>query len=253
MLTIKDITVKFGGLTAVNKMNMTVEKGKIHSLIGPNGAGKTTLFNVITRVVQPVGGEVIYKDENLLDISAEEIIFRNIARTFQNLQLFQGCDVYSNLYSGFVHNYKRGMFSLVLGKHRPFVKDVHEKILAAAEMMQISGMLKLYPSQLSYGVLKRVELARAMISDPEILLLDEPAAGLNMDETEELNEILLNLNKSGKTILLVEHDMNLVMKVSDRITVMNFGARIAEGTPKEISENKEVIKVYLGEDEDAAG
>lgn len=252
MLEIKDVTVKFGGLTAVDQMNVSVEKGKIHSLIGPNGAGKTTLFNVITRVIQPTAGSVDFKNEPLLDLRAEEIVFRGIARTFQNLQLFQACNIFDNIYSGWVHNYKKGMLSLAAGKHIPFGKDARDKIYAVAELMQISKMLQFYPSQLSYGVLKRVEIARALISEPELLLLDEPAAGLNMDETEELNEILVKLNGNGKTILLVEHDMNLVMKISDRITVMNFGAKIAEGTPTEIANNKEVIKVYLGDDEDAA-
>jgi len=252
MLDIKDVTVKFGGLTAVNQMNITVEKGKIHSLIGPNGAGKTTLFNVITRVIQPVCGRVSFKGDELLGLRAEDIIFRGVARTFQNLQLFQGSNIYDNIYSGWVHNYRKGMLSLAAGKHLAFGKDARDKIHAVAELMQISGMLKFYPAQLSYGVLKRVEIARALISDPQLLLLDEPAAGLNMDETSELNDILVKLNREGKTILLVEHDMNLVMKISDRITVMNFGAKIAEGNPVEIANNREVIKVYLGDDEDAA-
>jgi branched-chain amino acid transport system ATP-binding protein len=233
-------------------MNIFVEKGKIHSLIGPNGAGKTTLFNVITRVIQPVCGRVSFKGEQLLDLRTEDIIFCGVARTFQNLQLFQGSSIYDNIYSGWVHNYRKEMLSLVAGKHRAFGKDSRDKIHAVAELMQISGMLQFYPAQLSYGVLKRVEIARALISDPQLLLLDEPAAGLNMDETSELNDILVKLNREGKTILLVEHDMNLVMKISDCITVMNFGAKIAEGTPVEIANNKEVIKVYLGDDEDAA-
>ena len=252
MLDINNVTVKFGGLTAVDKMALTVDKGEIHSLIGPNGAGKTTLFNVITRVVQPVDGRVAYKDESLLDLQAEQIVFRGIARTFQNLQLFQMSNIYDNIYSGWVHNFQHGVLSLATGRHRAFQTAARDKIHEVAEMMQISSYLKFYPAQLSYGVLKRVEIARAIISEPELLLLDEPAAGLNMEETDELNTILLKLKDEGKTIFLVEHDMNLVMKISDRITVMNFGAKIAEGTPAEISANPEVIKVYLGEDADAA-
>ena len=253
MLDIKDVTVKFGGLTAVDRMTLSVEKGEIHSLIGPNGAGKTTLFNAITRVIQPSGGNIGYNGESLLSLRAEEIVFKRIARTFQNLQLFQMSSIYDNIYSGWVHNYRHGILSLAAGRHKPFGRAAQDKIHEVAELMQIGGFLQFYPAQLSYGVLKRVEIARAIISDPELLLLDEPAAGLNMDETAELNEILLKLKGEGRTIFLVEHDMNLVMKVSDRITVMNFGAKIAEGRPEEIAGNREVIKVYLGDDADAAG
>ena len=251
MLEVKGITVKFGGLTAVKSMNMTVEKGKIHSLIGPNGAGKTTLFNVITRVINPVEGEVFYKGEPLIKLSAEEIISRKISRTFQNLQLFNGMNVYENIYSGYVNNYKKGIFSVLLKKNKNFDSETREKILYVSELLQIKNRLGSYPSQLSYGLLKRVEIARALISDPDLLLFDEPAAGLNHTETSEVEDIFELVNRQGKTILLVEHDMALVMKVSDKITVMSFGEKIAEGTPAEVANDPQVIRVYLGEREDA--
>ena len=251
MLEVKGITVKFGGLTAVKSMNMTVEKGKIHSLIGPNGAGKTTLFNVITRVINPVEGEVFYKGEPLIKLSAEEIIPRKISRTFQNLQLFNGMNVYENIYSGYVNNYKKGIFSVLLKKNKNFDSETREKILYVSELLQIKNRLGSYPSQLSYGLLKRVEIARALISDPELLLFDEPAAGLNHTEKSEVEDIFEMVNRQGKTILLVEHDMALVMKVSDKITVMSFGEKIAEGTPAEVANDPQVIRVYLGEREDA--
>jgi len=251
MLEVKGITVKFGGLTAVKSMNMTVEKGKIHSLIGPNGAGKTTLFNVITRVINPVEGEVFYKGEPLIKLSAEEIISRKISRTFQNLQLFNGMNVYENIYSGYVNNYKKGIFSVLLKKNKNFDSETREKILYVSELLQIKNRLGSYPSQLSYGLLKRVEIARALISDPELLLFDEPAAGLNHTEKSEVEDIFEMVNRQGKTILLVEHDMALVMKVSDKITVMSFGEKIAEGTPAEVANDPQVIRVYLGEREDA--
>lgn len=251
MLEVKGITVKFGGLTAVKSMNMTVEKGKIHSLIGPNGAGKTTLFNVITRVINPVEGEVFYKGEPLIKLSAEEIISRKISRTFQNLQLFNGMNVYENIYSGYVNNYKKGIFSVLLKKNKKFDSETREKILYVSELLQIKNRLGSYPSQLSYGLLKRVEIARALISDPELLLFDEPAAGLNHTEKSEVEDIFELVNRQGKTILLVEHDMALVMKVSDKITVMSFGEKIAEGTPAEVANDPQVIRVYLGEREDA--
>ena len=251
MLEIKNVTVNFGGLKAVDNMEMCVEKGSIHSLIGPNGAGKTTLFNVITRVIEPANGSISFKGDLLLNCKAEDINFKGITRTFQNLQLFQGMTVYDNIYSGLVHKYEYGIFSLLIGKQKSFVNKAKDRVHAIAEILQIKNVLYYYPSQLSYGILKRVEIARAIISDPEILLLDEPAAGLNLDETSELDEVLTQLNNQGKTILLVEHDMNLVMKISHKISVMNFGTKIAEGTPSEVANNKEVIKVYLGEDEDA--
>jgi len=251
MLEVKGITVKFGGLTAVKSMDMTVEKGKIHSLIGPNGAGKTTLFNVITRVINPVEGEVFYKGEPLIKLSAEEIISRKISRTFQNLQLFNGMNVYENIYSGYVNNYKKGIFSVLLKKNKNFDSETREKILYVSELLQIKNRLGSYPSQLSYGLLKRVEIARALISDPDLLLFDEPAAGLNHTETSEVEDIFELVNRQGKTILLVEHDMALVMKVSDKITVMSFGEKIAEGTPAEVANDPQVIRVYLGEREDA--
>ena len=251
MLEVKGITVKFGGLTAVKSMDMTVEKGKIHSLIGPNGAGKTTLFNVITRVINPVEGEVFYKGEPLIKLSAEEIISRKISRTFQNLQLFNGMNVYENIYSGYVNNYKKGIFSVLLKKNKNFDSETREKILYVSELLQIKNRLGSYPSQLSYGLLKRVEIARALISDPDLLLFDEPAAGLNHTEKSEVEDIFELVNRQGKTILLVEHDMALVMKVSDKITVMSFGEKIAEGTPAEVANDPQVIRVYLGEREDA--
>lgn len=252
MLDIKDVTVKFGGLTAVKNMSMTIEKGKIHSLIGPNGAGKTTLFNVITGVVTPVKGEVIFEDENLLNYKSEEIIYKGITRTFQNLQLFNFLNVYENIYSGIVHNFKEDIFQIINGKSKTFEKEIRCKILEVAELLGIKNRLSSYPSQLSYGILKRIEIARAIVSEPQMILFDEPAAGLNPEETSEIEDIFRLINKKKDiTILLVEHDMSLVMNISDKITVMSFGEKIAEGSPDEIANNEEVIKVYLGENENA--
>ncbi|OQY09245.1 MAG: ABC transporter ATP-binding protein [Marinitoga sp. 4572_148] len=252
MLDIKDVTVKFGGLTAVKNMSMTIEKGKIHSLIGPNGAGKTTLFNVITGVVTPIKGEVIFEDENLLNYKSEEIIYKGITRTFQNLQLFNFLNVYENIYSGIVHNFKGDIFQIITGKSKIFEKEIRCKILEVAELLGIKNRLSSYPSQLSYGILKRIEIARAIVSEPQMILFDEPAAGLNPEETSEIEDIFRLINKKKDiTILLVEHDMSLVMNISDKITVMSFGEKIAEGSPDEIANNEEVIKVYLGENENA--
>jgi len=251
MLEIKNVTVSFGGLKAVNDFSMNVEEGKIHSLIGPNGAGKTTLFNVITRIINPQQGDIIFKGESLNDLHPHDVIQKRISRTFQNLQLFQSMNVFQNIYSGIVYQYNKSFFSIFSGSRVAFERDATDKVLEVAEMFDIKNRLSSYPSQLSYGILKRVEMARAVISDPVLLLLDEPAAGLNYLETEEIKDIIKMVNKNGKTVLLVEHDMNVVMNVSNVITVMNFGKKIAEGTPEEISNNEEVIKVYLGEEEHA--
>lgn len=251
MLEIKNVTVSFGGLIAVKDMTMNVKKGIIHSLIGPNGAGKTTLFNVITRVVQPIKGDVFFQERSLMELRPDQIIYEGISRTFQNLQLFNGMNVYDNILSGYIHNYNKNIFYLFSKSKSQFEAEARERILEISELLQIKDRLNSYPASLPYGILKRVEIARAIVSDPKILLFDEPAAGLNHNETSEIRDIMKLLKNQGKTILLVEHDMNLVMKVSDKITVMSFGEKIAEGTPEEIGNNEEVIKVYLGESENA--
>ncbi|POR03565.1 ABC transporter ATP-binding protein [Alkalispirochaeta sphaeroplastigenens] len=251
MLEIANVGVSFGGLIAVNDFSMTVEKGTIHALIGPNGAGKTTLFNSITRVGPRTYGKVYYKGENITALPDYQMIHKGIARTFQNLHLFNGMTVYENLYAGYAYHYQKMFPSIFFGGHKKFIEEVNAKILEVAAEVGIYPYLSQFPSQLSYGILKKVEIARAIISRPEMLLLDEPAAGLNHQETEELDVVLTDMKKQGMTILLVEHDMDIVMKISDRITVINFGKKIAEGTPAEIARDPEVIRVYLGGDNNA--
>ncbi len=251
MLDVKNVTVRFGGLYAVRKMNITIKQGEIHALIGPNGAGKTTLFNVITRNLTPEEGSVSFCGKDISKLDSVKMIDIGIARTFQNLQLYQGMNIYDNIASGYMYTYKKSIVSLALGEHLKFAGIVKEQVMRTAELLGISHVLAYYPSQLSYGVLKRVELARALIADPKLLMLDEPVAGLNDEETGVINDILKKLNKNGITILLVEHDMNMVMAISDSISVMNFGKKIAEGVPAEIAADSEVIRVYLGEDQNA--
>jgi branched-chain amino acid transport system ATP-binding protein len=251
MLDVQNVTVRFGGLYAVQKMNINIKQGEIHALIGPNGAGKTTLFNVITRNLTPEEGSVSFCGKDISKLDPVKMIGIGIARTFQNLQLYQGMNIYDNIASGYMYTYKKSIASLALGKHIPFAVKVKEQVMQTAELLGLSHVLAYFPSQLSYGVLKRVELARALIAEPKLLMLDEPVAGLNDEETGVINEILKKLNKSGITILLVEHDMNMVMAISDIISVMNFGKKIAEGVPEKIATDPEVIRVYLGEDHDA--
>ncbi|MFP4267213.1 MAG: ABC transporter ATP-binding protein [Spirochaetaceae bacterium] len=226
---------------------MTVEKGTIHALIGPNGAGKTTLFNSITRIGPRTYGKVFFKGEDITKLPDYLMIHKGIARTFQNLQLFGKMTVYENLYAGYAFNFQKSFPSIFARAHKTFEEELRERIVSVAETMGITAVLANIPENLSYGMQKRVEIARAIISEPELLLLDEPAAGLTFHETEELDQILFDLSRNrGMSILLVEHDMDIVMKISDRISVMSFGKKIAEGTPKEIAGNPEVIKVYLG-------
>ncbi len=246
MLETRNVTVRFGGLTAVKDMSMKVQPGTIHSLIGPNGAGKTTLFNVISRIIEPTSGEVLFNGESLNGLSSDKVIYKGISRTFQNLQLFRNTTVYENIYSGLVHEYKGRELPFVPGAGKRFMDETRDRVLEVAEMLGIKDRLGSFPASLPYGILKRVELARALVSKPKMLLLDEPAAGLNNDETKEIDEVFQKVNASGVTMLLVEHDMNMVMKVSHMITVMNFGEKVAEGTPKQIASNPKVIEVYLG-------
>jgi len=247
MLQIKDVTVKFGGLTAVKNMNFEVKENEIHSLIGPNGAGKTTVFNAITGVVDTAGGDVLLGGKSLLTLNTNQMIYQGLARTFQNLQLFRFMSVYENIYAGYVHKYKKSFISVFFKQNAAFDHgEAFHRVMDVADMLHIRERLGSFPDQLPYGILKRVELARAMASDPQLILFDEPAAGLTNEETKEVIDVIKLLQKKGKTILLVEHDMNLVMNVSDRITVMNFGEKIAEGKPQDVANNPEVIKVYLG-------
>ncbi|MFP4644093.1 MAG: ABC transporter ATP-binding protein [Spirochaetales bacterium] len=252
MLEVAKVGVRFGGIVAVDDFSMTVEQGTIHALIGPNGAGKTTLFNSITQIGPKTSGKVYFKGEDITELPDHRMIHKGIARTFQNLQLFSKMTVYENLYAGFAFRFSKSFSSIFFGAHKPFVKDVDRRIADVARRMGIRSVLFNIPENLSYGTQKRVEIARAIISAPSMLLLDEPAAGLTHGETEELDAVLYDLSRNeGITILLVEHDMSIVMKISDRISVMNFGKKIAEGAPGEIASNPEVIRVYLGGEESA--
>lgn len=252
MLEIANVGVTFGGLVAVDDFSMTVEKGTIHALIGPNGAGKTTLFNSITRIGPRTSGKVFFKGEDITRLPDHRMIHKGIARTFQNLQLFAKMTVYENLYAGYAFHFRKAFPTIFFGGHTRFAEEVDARISSVAETMGVTSVLFNIPENLSYGMQKRVEIARAIISEPEMLLLDEPAAGLTYQETEELDAVLADLSKNkGMSILLVEHDMDIVMKISDRISVMSFGKKIAEGTPSEIANNAEVIRVYLGEETSA--
>ncbi len=248
-MEVKDITVRFGGLIATSQITMDIEQGKIHSLIGPNGAGKTTMFNVITRVIKPNEGEILFDGESLLKLKPHEIIQSGIARTFQNLEIFKMMTVRDNFLVGEHVNINTRLTNEIFQTKRALSEESrsNDKASQIAEFLGLKNRLNSLTGMLPYGLQKMVEIGRALISSPRLLLLDEPAAGLNPSETEFLKEVIREIKAQGVTILLVEHDMSLVMDISDYITVMNFGKKIAQGIPQEIRTDPEVIKAYLGE------
>lgn len=248
MLTINRLTVQFGGLTAVNDLSFEVPEGQIYSLIGPNGAGKTTVFNAISRFY-PAKGEILFQGINLLKLPAHQIVTQGIARTFQNIELFHGHTVLDNLLVAQHHRLPSGFLaqSLRLPGVRRDERQARERAQGILAFLQIENYAKALIEELSLGTLKVVELARALVMNPKLLLLDEPVAGMNPEESQHVSTIIRNIRDTlGITILLVEHDMSMVMSISDNILVMNFGKRLCEGTPDFVRNHPEVIEAYLG-------
>ncbi|MEM7226779.1 MAG: ABC transporter ATP-binding protein [Pseudomonadota bacterium] len=250
-LRCENIQVNFGGVVACDELSLSVPKGRIVGLIGPNGAGKTTLFNVLTRFQSYDSGHVYYEGRAIDDCKPHHMVHMGMSRTFQNINLFGNQTTLNNIMTG-AHSLMGDPFSAMcwLPGARRREREIEERALEIAEMLNLTEELESVVGTLPYGYQKRVELARALASKPSILLLDEPVAGCNEEETAELKDLVLQVNRQlGSSVLLVEHDMSMVMQVCDYIYVINFGANLAAGTPEEVRRNPEVIAAYLGDEE----
>lgn len=249
LLNTIDVVKRFGGLTAVNKMNFSLNKGEIVSIIGPNGAGKTTFFNSLTGIYKPEEGTINFNGTNLIGLRPDQIAAQGISRTFQNIRLFTSMTVIENILVGMHHRLKQSPLDAVI-KGKKFNTEEREAELKAEQLMHYVGLRGVgneIVNNLPYGMQRRVEFARALAADPLLLLLDEPTAGMNPQETEDAIKLFRRIRDEKEiTVLLIEHDMRVVMNISERITVMDYGSKIAEGSPKEIRENPSVIEAYLG-------
>ncbi|SIQ60707.1 amino acid/amide ABC transporter ATP-binding protein 1, HAAT family [Paracoccus thiocyanatus] len=253
LLSVEGLGIGFGGIKAVHDVSFKVAPGEIVSVIGPNGAGKTTLFNMISGVYQPGSGRVVLEGEDVTGMASFRLAQRGMSRTFQNLQIFQNMTVLENAISGF-HLQERGpvladLLHLPSSRRRARAAEAGARELLARVGLERAADRE--AGNLSYGSLKRLEIARALAMRPKVLLLDEPAAGCNAVETEEIDHLIAEVAASGTAILLVEHDMKMVMRISSHIVVLDHGEKIAEGAPAEVSRNPAVIAAYLGTEEGA--
>ncbi|NOY12654.1 MAG: ABC transporter ATP-binding protein [Deltaproteobacteria bacterium] len=251
-LILTDVTKRFGGLTAVDALSFKVEAGQIYGIIGPNGAGKTTVFNCITGIYKSEEGSVNWRGEEIRGLTPYQIVDRGIVRTFQTIRLFSQMSVAENIMSGRHIKSEQKLWHGIIhtpGSKRDELANWH-RVEEQLDFFNLGRFAATPVGSLPYGIQRRVEMARAMAVDPTLLILDEPAAGLNDKETLELLETIFKIRDKGVTVLLIEHDMDMVMEVTDYLTVINFGKKIAEGPPEEIQKNPAVIEAYLGSEDD---
>ena len=250
MLDVKNLSISFGGLKAVDDFSITIEKGQLYGLIGPNGAGKTTIFNLLTGVYKPDGGRILLDGKDITGHKAIQINQAGIARTFQNIRLFKELSVLDNVKVGLHNHHKYSTLSgiLRLPSYYKVEKEMDERAMELLKVFDLDKEFDYKASNLPYGKQRKLEIARALATEPKLLLLDEPAAGMNPNETAELTKTIRFVRDHfDMTVLLIEHDMKLVSGICERLTVLNFGHMLAEGPTSEVLSNPEVIKAYLGE------
>jgi branched-chain amino acid transport system ATP-binding protein len=250
LMQIQELTKRFGGVVAADKLNIDVNPGEILAIIGPNGSGKSTLFNLITGIYKPNSGAVILKSENITGKTPYDVIDRGIARTFQETRVFRQIPVLQNVMAGFHRRTHTGFFDTIVrrGRTRREEKQVYEKAVELLKFTRLTDVYHRNAGNISGAEQRRLMIAIALATEPELLLLDEPTAGVSAEEAQELLGLIEQIQHKQKTILLIEHNMKVAMKVSQRMVVLNFGRQIAEGTPEEISRNEAVIEAYLGRD-----
>ena len=251
MLHAENITQRFGGMTAVDRVSVDLYQGEIVGIIGPNGAGKTTFFNVLTGIYTPTEGKVFLDGDDITGKMPHEIAKLGMTRNFQNIRLFNNMTILENVMAGMYCRKKANLFDSILHtkRHRQEERETEQEALKYIDIVGLSDYRYDMATSLPYGQQRKLEIGRALASDPKVLLLDEPAAGMNDQETIELADFIRNLREIGYNIILIDHDMRLVMNICDRIYVLNYGALIAQGTPDEIKKNPEVIAAYLGEED----